>query len=319
MGSFFHQVILLRKIIVLNGIQVFHMHTLRAGFLGAIASLGLSVTKIYTGHSWRYLQKSGVLKRAGFFLFEKLTCSFADKITFLTEKDRQLGITKKLVTEEKGLLIRTRIEPCDVIRYSERELLLVRKRIGIPVDAFVVGTTALMTARKDPLTFVRIAARVIQVVPNAYFVWVGDGNMKTETMGLAKKLGITDRLIVTGMLAPDRVEAVLLLMNIFLFTSLIEGVPLSILAAQSCGLPIVCSRYEGSGVEEVVQDGQTGLSFTPGDDATAAAHILAIIRDPSKTKLMIDCMKKNFDELHAHPATMARDFERIYQAGNRQN
>ena len=318
-GSFLIQMIRLRKILVHNGIQVFHMHTLRAGFLGAIASIGLPVTKIYTGHSWRYLQKSGALKRRVFYVFEKLTCSFADKITFLTEKDRQLGIAENLVAKENAVLIRTRIEPCDSTRYSEGRLQSVRKEFSLPTDAFVIGTTALMTARKDPLTFVRVAARVAQVVPAAHFLWVGDGNMKTETMELAKKLGIMNRLTVTGMLAPDQVEEVLLLMNVFLFTSLIEGVPLSILAAQSCGLPIVCSRYEGSGVEEVIQDGQTGLTFLPGDDATAAAHILSIIQDPAKTKSMINRMKKDFAEQHADPSAMAREFESIYRIGNCQN
>ena len=311
--SLLSQALQLRKILKIKNIQVFHMHTLRAGFLGCVASLGLPITKIYTGHSWRYPQKEGALTKKIFFLLEKFTCQLSDKITFSTEHDKQLGLANGLVTSDKSVVIRTRIEPCEKRRYAGDELALIRVELGVPGNALLIGTVALMSARKDPLTFVRIAARVINSLPDAYFLWVGDGEMRKQATELAAKLNIQDRFIITGMIEPRRIKSFLLNMNVYLCTSKNEGVPLTLLEAQACGLPIVCSRYEGSGVDEVIQDGITGYTFETTDDAAAAEHLLSIIRNPTETGRMIEIMKKEFQAVHADPALMAKEFENIYK------
>ncbi len=313
--SYLVGVLKLRKIIKKQKISILHMHTLSAGLAGCLASIGLPVKKIYTGHSWRYPQKSGLFTRKAFYYLEKISCRMADETTYSTVQDQQFGIKQGILDSRRGVVIRTRIPLSDPVGAKDKHR--IRLGHGIPPHRTVVGTIAHMSPRKDPMTFVRIAARVCRVIPDGHFLWVGDGELRAQAVLLAAKLGLGDRLTITGLVSFENTESYIATMDLFLFTSLNEGVPLSILAAQSHGLPIVCSRYEGSGVEELVLHGETGFLFETGDDEAAAQQIVTLLQQPEISRGVVDRMKADFATNHADPSKMAGEFEKIYRALHR--
>jgi glycosyltransferase involved in cell wall biosynthesis len=303
----------LRTLLKKMNIDVLHLHTARAGFLGVIAGMGLAIGIVYTGHSWRFEQKENLMQKTLFYLYERYICHRAHIVTFLTGRDKNLGIQRGLVPPHKAIVISTRIDSSNLQKIEAVEIALLRQRFGIPKDALVIGNTGYLSSRKDPITFVKAAARIIATVPNAFFLWIGDGDLKDTIKDLANKSGLGGRLIITGFVPSQQVPRILQAMDVFLFTSRIEGVPLSIIEAQAMQLPIVSTDYIGSGVEDLIIHGKTGFVFPPGDYEKAAHCVLEIIANKEHASLMIKQATKHFQEMRSLPEKMSREYEKTYE------
>lgn len=115
----------------------------------------------------------------------------------------------------------------------------VRQELGVPGDAFVVGHVGRFAPPKNHKFIVRIFAEVAKVKPDAFLLFVGDGDLRKETEELTVDLGIRNRVIFAGMRTD--VNRVLQAMDVFLFPSTYEGLPLSIIEAQAAGIPCLIS------------------------------------------------------------------------------
>lgn len=78
----------------------------------------------------------------------------------------------------------------------------IRSRFGIPQDTVLFGSVGRIAEAKNPLFQIRTFAEVLRAVPGAYYLMVGDGDMKGQVKALIRELGINDRVIMPGYL-PD--------------------------------------------------------------------------------------------------------------------
>ena len=149
-----------------------------------------------------------------------------------------------------------------------------------PDDAPVVGTVGRLSAQKDPETFLRVARQVLDEVPDACFVIVGDGPLRDATERLAARLGLGDRLHLLGIRRD--VPEVLRALDVFVLTSRWEGLPRVVLEAMASVVPVVASSVDGTA--EVVQDGVNGLLVGAGDVGGFAAATVKLLQQPQKFK-----------------------------------
>jgi glycosyltransferase involved in cell wall biosynthesis len=126
-------------------------------------------------------------------------------------------------------------------------------------------------------TLVEAAARMR--TPGAQIVLVGDGRDRPRVERLARRLGIADRVHVTGFVAHERVPAVLASADLLVLPSFYEELGTVLVEAMQVGLPTVASRV--GGIPEVVEDGVTGLLVAPEDPAALAAAMDAVLSDPA--------------------------------------
>jgi glycosyltransferase involved in cell wall biosynthesis len=154
------------------------------------------------------------------------------------------------------------------------------------------------------------AARLVPRIPGVSFLWVGDGPLRAQVAALASRLGIANRLIITGMLPNDRIPVLLKIMNVFLFASRIESFPLAILEAQASGTPVVTSGY--SGVEQIIEHNKTGYIFPPGDLDKAALYAERLLIDTNTRDRIVNAAYNHVILNHSQPRAMARDFEQVY-------
>ena len=92
---------------------------------------------------------------------------------------------------------------------------------------------------------------------------VGDGADRKYLEELASKIGIADKLIFAGFASQDEVRNYLLQSDIFILPSFAEGVPVSLMEAMSCGIPVIAT-YVG-GIVELIESEETGLLVSPSD------------------------------------------------------
>jgi len=132
------------------------------------------------------------------------------------------------------------------------------------------------------------AAKIVaKELTNVKFVLIGYGPLKIKIMNLACKYGLLkDAVRFTGPLNRDQIAEILSKASAFVFPSLKEGLPLSLLEAMACGTPIIASNI--SGVNEVIKNGQNGLLVTPNDSIMLAKAIIRVLHDANLRRKLGD-------------------------------
>lgn len=117
----------------------------------------------------------------------------------------------------------------------------VREEFALSPDILVVGHVGRFSPQKNHSFLLEIFAKILKKRPDAKLLLVGQGELEEGIREKAKELGVLDDVIFTG--ARSDVEALLSAMDVFLFPSLFEGLPLALLEAQAEGLPCYTTAH----------------------------------------------------------------------------
>ena len=147
-------------------------------------------------------------------------------------------------------------------------------------DTVVLGSVGRVTGIKDPLGFARAFVELLASEPEARarlrLVLVGDGPELAGVQSLLAQAGAADLAWLPG--ARADVAALMRAMDVFVLSSLNEGISNTILEAMASGLPVVATQVGGNA--ELVREGETGVLVPPGDPAALAAALRRYLRDP---------------------------------------
>ena len=166
-------------------------------------------------------------------------------------------------------------------RPDQSRRLSARAEMGVPPDALLVGTVGNFNRQKRHDILVKAAFRCIQQFPDLYVRILGAPTLshlkyyERNVKALADKLGLLKDGRLKFMSPGARVAHFLPAFDVFVLTSMAEGIPTVVLEAMACGLPVVASNV-GS-VAEVIRDGKTGFvvpQFRPDAVAEAVNHLL---------------------------------------------
>jgi glycosyltransferase involved in cell wall biosynthesis len=158
----------------------------------------------------------------------------------------------------------------------------IRRDMGVEPNDFVVLLVARLDYLKDHATAVRTLQRVVDRRPDVRLVLVGEGPEKPAIERLVAAHGLGPNVRFLG-LRKD-VARLLRATDLFLLTSISEGIPLTVLEAMAAGLPVLATQVGGLG--EIVEDGQTGRLAPSGDDAALADRLLQLAENPELCQQM---------------------------------
>ncbi|MDQ3816742.1 MAG: glycosyltransferase [Acidobacteriota bacterium] len=147
---------------------------------------------------------------------------------------------------------------------------------------FVTIVANLRHTVKDHPTFLRAAERVRARVPDAAFVLAGEGELTDSLRAYAAQLGLGDSAFFIGRCA--RVADLLALSEVCVLSSRAEGFSNAILEYMAAGRAVVSTDVGGA--REAVVDGETGYLVAAGDDEAMAAHIIHLLEEPERARLM---------------------------------
>lgn len=140
-----------------------------------------------------------------------------------------------------------------------------RRAHGIPVSAVLVGHVGRLAPEKNLRFLSRAVSDFLKRRPDARFVVAGEGPEKRMMEGIFRREGTLDRLLMLGVLSPDKLPDALGACNAFAFSSLSETQGMVVTEAMACGTPVVA--LDGPGVRDVVQDGVNGRLVPLGREA----------------------------------------------------
>jgi glycosyltransferase involved in cell wall biosynthesis len=157
-----------------------------------------------------------------------------------------------------------------------------RERYGVPADALVFGLAARFAPQKALDVLVDAAAQVLSAQPRAWLVVAGDGPLLEVVRTRARATAVRDRMLFPGFEVD--VPGLLSSLDVYVTSSVTEGLSLALVEAAAAGLPAVATRVGGN--PEVVDDGVTGLLVAAGKSAPLAAAIARLLNDPALRKRM---------------------------------
>lgn len=133
--------------------------------------------------------------------------------------------------------------------------------------------------------------------PNLTLAIVGDGSRRRSLEGLARTQGLGDRIQFRGVLPADKVRDELDAADVFVLPARpsgggrIDGIPVALMEAMACGLPVVSTSL--SGIPELVIDGRTGLLVPPSQSAALAAAIRSLLVDPARARHLAEAGRQH--------------------------
>jgi glycosyltransferase involved in cell wall biosynthesis len=159
----------------------------------------------------------------------------------------------------------------------------LRRRYGLPVDAFISIAVGQLRPEKGQADLVRAVAVLARRGLPIHALLVGDGEQRHAIERCISELGVRDRVQLIG--AVEDVRPFLTLADAFVLTSTaVETFSNAALEAMAMGLPVILSRIGGAG--EMVEAGQNGFLYSPGDVAALAGHIAVLAGDADLSRKM---------------------------------
>jgi glycosyltransferase involved in cell wall biosynthesis len=289
-----------RKMLRREKIDLLHTHEFEMNAYGAAAAISCGVPSVATLHGsvagvdGKHLLAYRALGKFG----QRMVAVSRDLESTLS--DRLGGRHHSIQVIHNG----TNVPPQESQLERDRQRVLARAEIGIPVGGSLIVAIGNLYLVKDHATLLRAAAQI----PSARVAIAGRGEEEGPLKSLAEQLGISDRIHLLGL--RDDVPRVLKAADIFAQPSLSEGLPLAILEAMASHLPIVATNVGGVG--EAVAVGETGYLVPVGSPNKLAAALKRLIDDPGQRQALGEAgYARALDEFSV--ATMTNRYLKLYR------
>jgi len=158
----------------------------------------------------------------------------------------------------------------------------VAEEFGLNIRAPIIGTVGRLSSQKATEDVIEAAVSVRRRFPEAQFLIVGDGERRAALERLVEARGLCASVRFTGY--REDVPRLLAAMDVFVLSSLYEGMPFSVLEAMAAARPVVATRVDG--VPEVVVEGETGLLVPPRAPEQLAEAIAVLLAHPERAREM---------------------------------
>ena len=235
----------------------------------AMASIALSMStqprtpRLVASRRVDFHMRQSALSRWKYRQVECFICA-SDAIRQIVVSD---GIPRnRTVTVHEGI---------DLGRVAAAPRAELHKELWLPHDAPLVGNVAALVPHKGQRHLVDAAGLVLPKQPDARFIIAGEGELRPQLEHQIRQHHLEKHVILAGFRSD--ILSLHKAFDIFVMSSVTEGLGTSILDAMACGKPVVGTT--AGGIPEVVADGETGLLVPPRDPRAMADAITRLLSD----------------------------------------
>ena len=283
----------LYKLIKKENFTIIHTHSSKAGFLGRVAAmLNKTPIVIHTIHGFAFHDYMNSFKKNIFIYLEKLSAKWTHGLVTVSNLNKKKVVDLGIAPIEKLKNIYSGI---DLTLFINEKNDQFRKELNLDSNHLLLGSVGRLSNQKDPITMIEAFSIVSKNFPNAHLTLVGEGELRDEILIKIDQLQLNGRVHLTG--NKNDPWKIYHSLDLFIMSSIYEGLGRSITEALSCGVPVVCTRVEG--VPEIVRDNKTGILVPPKDPSALATGIIKSLNDMDNARKMAEEGRKfvneNFD------------------------
>jgi glycosyltransferase involved in cell wall biosynthesis len=300
----------LRELRELNrrlGPDVVHTHSSKAGILGRFAAWGTPGTAVvHTIHGPPFMPvEGGTLSRLRrrvlnevYAISERAAAARCHAIVSVADAMTEQFLARGIGRPEQFVTVYSGMETQAFLRAGPGEdRRSTRAALGFHDVDIVIGIVARLAEHKGHDDLLDALAEDLAADPRLRLLWVGDGWWRERLIARALALGISiheldqgrlraarehadaPQLILTGLVPPERVPALMRSMDILAHPSYREGLPRTVPQALLCG--VVPVAYDVDGTGEICRDDETGTLVPVGDRRALRDSIMRLVRDPA--------------------------------------
>ena len=254
-----------------DAVDLLHLHSAKAGYLGRLAAQAAELPAIYTPHAFPF-QRTTDAFRALYRIIERRMAAHTARIICVSDGERREALhaglpPAKLTVIPNGLDL-SRWQP--PTRLARRE---ARQTLRIADDEVVIGAMARLVPQKGIDLLVQACEDLLPDFPRARILIWGDGPQRKMLRSMARRMRLPQIQFMGETRDPLSAYAV---MDVYCAPSRWEGCPYALLEAMACALPVVASDIPGH--TDFITEGQNGVlceSDLPGPLAGALRITLA--------------------------------------------
>ena len=245
----------IKQLVRVNAYDIVHCHSPIASICTRLGCMKLrkdGVKVIYTAHGFHFYKGAPFLNWALYFPVERFCSRFTDALITINQEDYNIALNK--MKAKRTLYVPGVGINLNRYRQGRVDRNAKRKEIGVPTDATMLLSLGELNENKNHECVIYAIARMEN--KNVHYVVAGKGKLKSSLEKLADDLGIGHRVHLLGY-RRDVLE-LCKSSDIYVHPSFREGLPVSIMEAMACGLPVIASDIRGN--TELAR-GEGGLLF----------------------------------------------------------
>jgi glycosyltransferase involved in cell wall biosynthesis len=277
-GLDWRSIIRLARLLRREKVALLHAHQYTPFFYAQMARwLGRRIPVLFTEHG-RHFPDYPRRKR---ILANRLLLRRHDRVAAVGKSVRQAVIANEGIPAERVEVIYNGIN-LQAFGKATPDRDATRREMGAGVEDLVVIQVARLDYLKDHPTAIRTLEHVAARHSAVRLVLVGEGPEREKIENEIRQRRLTELVRLLGLRTdvPRLVQAA----DVFLLTSISEGIPLTMIEAMAAGKPVISTRV--GGIEEIVVEGETGLLAPAGDDNALAEHLLCLAQDAARRRRM---------------------------------
>lgn len=278
-----------------NEVAIWHGHDYKSNLLGLILRPFWPMRLVSTVHGWGAL--AGMmpwynrLDRLCLRKYQRVICVSEDLVTQCVASG---------VPADRCVLIENGIE---TDRYQRRRSVEEAKRqLGFSPERMLIGAVGRLAAEKDFPSLIRAVDRLVREGRNVELMLVGEGDERGTLETLVDQLKLTDRVHFLG----HRTDLIGLYeaMDVFVLSSLREGLPNVVLEAMAMNVPVIATRI--AGLPRLIQHETNGLLVEPADTDGLAAALGPLLADPDRRRMLAAAGRRTMEERYSFALRMAK-------------
>ncbi len=269
--------------------HIVHTHDYKSDILGWLVRRLVPGTRLLaTAHGWTLDNRRMDLYNA----LDRRVLRHFDHLVAVSAATRQ-GMTRAGIPRSRITLLYNAIDtgtwkPSPGSRAARQ----MKRELGVPLESRLVGFVGRLSPEKNVGLALEAIGRVCRRRSDVQMLVVGDGAVEADLPAMVRRLGLERRVHLLGFrpVTPELYHA----LDVYLMSSLTEGLPNTLLEAMACGCPPVVTGV--GGIPELVGASGGAIVCSPGDASGLAAGILDILGHPGRARSMAHAARSRVEE-----------------------
>lgn len=293
--------------------DILHVHTPVAALIGRLAAwLTRTPMVIYTAHGFYFHDDMPRWKYRLFVMLERIGGCWTNLLFTQSSEDARTAVAEKIMLPEQVLAIGNGV---NVERFSPDKVgsgNRLRKSLGIPVNAYVVGFIGRQVREKGIVELLNAVEQLAKEHLHLWVLLVGERLPSDHAAGLSREFALAKKTLGDRLVAPglrNDIPELLAIMDLFCLPSWREGMPRTIIEAMMMAKPVVATNIRGSR-EEVIHE-ETGLLVPIDSTDILAETIERFITNPAWGKRLGIAGRDRALKLYNESTVVSMQLDRI--------